>query len=426
MSQNPFFVGGPVSPEYFVGRTSEVRTAFNQISKRAHLAIYGSPGMGKSSLLQYLSSPEIWQQRGRDPSQAFIVYLNCTGIYPFTPSEFWREILSLLRYEAEDDPALESAIDRVLEEDTVESVDLRRILRKIGKQNKFMLLLLDDYDAALRSNDDYTEVQMLTFLNEFRDLTVHRREGRYLSTVVTTFRRLNELGPKLAPSGSPWYNHYLFQPLKPFSKAEINSLFFKSDAKLFIPISDKLRKGVLAITEGHPALLQNAGFLLYNKLQDGKIPNIQAFTRDFESQTEQFFRDTWRFSTDIEQVLLMMIALSYLEGRLNKRRYALGDIGLIFSQRSRELIDLEERGVIKNTIQEDKTVYAFTSSMMEWWVIREIENSNEEELKQREKIFLNLMSRAQAGQVFNVIRQVWKHREEVKSLISWITPILGV
>ncbi len=60
MSQNPFFAAGPIPPEYFVGRESEVRTAFDQIGKHAHLAIYGSPGMGKSSLLQYLSSPEIW------------------------------------------------------------------------------------------------------------------------------------------------------------------------------------------------------------------------------------------------------------------------------------------------------------------------------------------------------------------------------
>lgn len=47
---------------------------------------------------------------------------------------------------------------------------------------------------------------MLTFLSEFRDLAVHSNEGRYLSTVVTTFRRLNELGPTITPGGSPWYN----------------------------------------------------------------------------------------------------------------------------------------------------------------------------------------------------------------------------
>ncbi len=63
--------------------------------------------------------------------------------------------------------------------------------------------MLDDYDAALRPNDKYTEVEMLTFLSEFRNLAVHSEEGQYLSTIVTSFRRLSELGPQLTPSGSP-------------------------------------------------------------------------------------------------------------------------------------------------------------------------------------------------------------------------------
>jgi len=426
MSQNPFFAAGPVPPEYFVGRASEVRTAFDQISKCAHIAIYGSPGMGKSSLLRYLSSPKVWQEQGRDPSRALIVYLNCTGINPFTPCAFWREVLSLLKDEAEGDANLPSDIDAVLQEEALEIANLRQILRKVGKQDKFLVLLLDDFDTALLPNEDYTEVEMLTFLSEFRDLAVHRKEGRCLSTIVTTFRRLTELGPQLPPSGSPWYNHYLFQPLKSFPEGEVASLFFRGESKYAIPLSSiTQRPGILALTGGHPALLQNAGYLLYETYQSGERLDIEAFTTKFQSRTEQFFGDTWRFSTDIEQVLLMLIALSRLEGRLNKRQYALSNIDLIFSQRSRELIDLEERGVIEHMVKEGKKVYAFTSSMMEWWVILEIENTNEEELHKREKVFLKLMSRNQVEQVKNVFRQVWEYREALQSVAIWIIRKLG-
>ncbi|MBW4560646.1 MAG: ATP-binding protein [Mojavia pulchra JT2-VF2] len=414
MSQNPFFVGGPVPPDYFFGRSSEVRTAFDQISRRAHLAIYGSPGMGKSSLLRFIASPIVWQARGRDASKAFIVSINCTGISPFTPSGFWREILSLLQDEAEGDDSLQADIQQLLQEERVEKGDLRRMLRKIGQRDKFLLLLLDDYDAALHPNGQYTETQMLTFLSEFRDLAVHSNEGKYFSSIVTTFRRLNELGPKITPSGSPWYNHYLFRLLRPLPANEVNT-------QLTIPIPSTLKAGVLEIIDGHPALLQNAGYLLYDTLQAGQTPNIQAFTRDFESATEQYFRDTWRFSTEEEQILMMLIALVRLQGRLNKNtRYALGDMDLVFSQRSRELIDLEERGVIQRTLEEGKTVYTFNSSMMEWWVIQEIYNSNEAQLQGREKVFLNLMSREQAGTVQKAIHWIWQHRDVVQSLV-WIT-----
>ncbi|BAZ12938.1 hypothetical protein NIES4071_47720 [Calothrix sp. NIES-4071] len=406
---NPYYVGGPVPLEYFFGRASEITTAFDQISKRAHLAIYGSPGMGKSSLLKYLAAPEIWRLRGRDISKVFIVSLSCAGISPFTPSKFWREILSRLYDDASE--AFQSDIQSILDEETVEKGDLRRILRKIGQQNKFLLLLLDDYDVALRTNEQYTEVEMLTFLSEFRDLAVHSNEGRYLSTVVTTFRRLNELGPTITPGGSPWYNHYLFRLLRPLTTDEVST-------QLFVNISGLFRVGVLKIIDGHPALLQNAGYLLYETLEAGQTPNIDVFTRDFESATEQYFRDTWRFSTEEEQILLMLIALGNLQGRLNRNtRYGLGDVDLVFSQRNRELVDLEERGVILHAVSEGKIVYSFASSMMEWWVIQEIQNSNEEKLLARERVFHNLMSREQAGKVQQAIRWLWQNRDIVKTTV---------
>ncbi|BDA69850.1 hypothetical protein LYNGBM3L_26480 [Rivularia sp. IAM M-261] len=406
---NPYYVGGPVPLEYFFGRASEITTAFDQISKRAHLAIYGSPGMGKSSLLRYLAAPEIWKRRGKDISKVFIVSLSCAGISPFTPSGFWREILNRLYDDANE--ALRTDIDQILDDEQVEKGDLRRILKKIGQQDKFLLLLLDDYDAALRTNDQYTEVEMLTFLSEFRDLAVHSNEGRYLSTVVTTFRRLNELGPTITPGGSPWYNHYLFRLLRPLTTDEVSN-------QLFVQISGLFREGVLKIIDGHPALLQNAGYLLHETLEAGQTPNIDIFTRDFQSATEQYFRDTWRFSTDEEQILLMLIALCNLQGRLNRNtRYGLGDVDLVFSQRSRELVDLEERGVIQHTLSEGKTVYSFTSSMMEWWVIQEIQNSNEEKLLARERVFLNLMSREQAQKTQQAIRWLWQNKDTVQSVV---------
>jgi ABC-type transport system involved in cytochrome bd biosynthesis fused ATPase/permease subunit len=93
---NPFFVGKPVPATYFIGRRKEVATAFDIISKSGHLAIYGSPGMGKSSLLQLLATPEIWRKHGYDSAMAIIISLNCTSVDPFTPNAFWREILSLI------------------------------------------------------------------------------------------------------------------------------------------------------------------------------------------------------------------------------------------------------------------------------------------------------------------------------------------
>ncbi|NER06250.1 MAG: ATP-binding protein, partial [Okeania sp. SIO3C4] len=76
----------------------------------------------------------------------------------------------------------------------------------------------------------------------------------------------------------------------------------------------------------------------------------------------------------------------------------------------------EEWGVIKQI----NTVYLFSSTIMEWWIIREIENYNAETLKQKEKVFLNLMSHQQAEKVTNVIEYLSENKEATKSIVKWM------
>jgi hypothetical protein len=50
--------------------------------------------------------------------------------------------------------------------------------------------------------------------------------------------------------------------------------------------------------------------------------------------------------------------------------------------------------------------------------------TDEAELEQREKVFLNL-SRKQMAQIKNVIRQVWQHKDAVKSIVEWVGKLTG-
>lgn len=342
MSQNPFIVGQPVPPERFVGRNSEIEAAFDQIFNRSHLAIWGGPGMGKSSFLEKVASPEAWEEREEDPSNVVIVLLSCESINPFSASSFWREVLTIIRDKLDSEPALQTEIETLLEKGQTTKDSLRPILRKLGNTGKFLLLLVDDYDAALRENEQYTNVDMQTFLSECRNLTYHCQERKYLSMIVTSLKRLNELGPPLNPASSPWYNHYLFQSLKPFTETQVKRLLGITS------MTPELREAIQKIAGGHPILLQTAGALLYRELQTGigQAIDDQAFARSFESDTRQIFENIWARCSEVEQTLLMLMALSGLKGRLPQGRYDLGGIDIIFSQKERELINLEEQGVI--------------------------------------------------------------------------------
>ncbi|MGK7928396.1 MAG: ATP-binding protein [Spirulina sp.] len=413
---NPFYVSGPVPPEYFVGRKPEVNDAFDQILKCSHASFYGSSGMGKSSLLQLLLEPQVWVEYGHDSSLYFIIYLNCTDINPFSSRRFWQQILRSLYEEIEAEDELRNAIEEVSQKEDIEKGDVQRIVHKIGKSGKYLLLLLDDYDPALRPNDRYTESAMLAFLSEFRNFAIHGKASQYLSLIVTSSRKLTELGPKTLPDGSPWYNYCSFHAMKPYSEEEVKNNFFEGSSRFFIPIKPSFKKEVLSMTGGHPALLQNAGYMLYNIAREGKEIAIPEFMKKFYIKTEHIFRDIWRFSTEEEQILLMLIALSNAEGNLEDKNYVLGKIEQFFSKRGRELIALEKRGIIQEKEKNDDSIYLFTSSLMEWWVLQEIYNSDKEELIKREKLFLDLISREQWEQIKNISGSIWKNREIVKKV----------
>jgi hypothetical protein len=414
MSNNPFTVGQPVSPEHFVGRASELAAAFDQIYNRSSMAIWGGPGMGKSSFLKQLASPQVWEKYGQDPSKAVIVLFSCESIRPFSPEGFWREVLSLMKDKLDSELTLQAEIEALLKKGLATKEGLRQVLRKLGQQKKFLVLLVDDFDAALRPNERYTEANMETFLSECRNLAYQSQERKHLAMIVTSLKRLNELGPKLNPGSSPWYNHYLFQSLKPFTNTEIDQL-------LGIPQTPDLRDAIRDIADGHPTLLQIAGSLLYRELKvgQGQAPDTVTFAKNFENMTQQFFQTIWQRCSNVEQILLMLMALSGLKSRLHKRSFDLSGIELVFSQRERELTNLEEQGVIVSIRQDGKKEYAFTSSIMERLVIQEIWNTDEPSLQNRQKVFLNLMSHEQAKNVTTAIRWLWQHKDEVASTGEW-------
>ncbi|MBW4676283.1 MAG: ATP-binding protein [Desmonostoc geniculatum HA4340-LM1] len=423
---NPFYFGGAVSPDKFVGRRSYISTAFDIIHNRTCLAIQGSSGMGKSSLLQYISSPEIWQNKGFDSSEALIIFFNCFQIQPFTPVAFWETVLNSLKNEAKDNQVLQSAIAQILLQGTYSVNELRSLLAEIGKDKKFVLLLLDDFDAALYPNVSYTEDEMRSFLSQFRALANDAQEAKYLSVIVTCLKRLSDMGPNLPPGTSPWLNHYTHKYLRPLEDQEVLQWFKKLSEKHSIEWILNFQAGIQEVSGRNPALIQNAGSLLYRAWRDRDLETVLDFAIEFERANRQYFSAAWNQSNDNEKSLLKFIALSRLEGRVNhKRQYTLDGVDIILSQKDRELRELEERGIIRRCGDDDKQVYEFASSVMEWWVVKELENSpNEPELAERELIFLNLSSK-QVKQMTSIMKQVWQYKDTAQSVAGWVSKLGG-
>jgi len=371
-SKRNFYPDKPVPPEKFVGREFELNTISDKINSRGHVAIYGSSGMGKTSLLkyvQYVQSPNFLQKQGLDSSKALIVYQNCET--SFTIDNFWEKVLKELRNEAENDGDVQAEIDNVLKQKTIEIIDIRQILRKIGEREKFFLLLLDDYHGIVGTKEEYINdhnksKEMETFLSELRNLAVHSTEGQYFSTIVTTFQKLHELGPELSRGGSPWYNHYSYIPLKPFSLEDVDKYFLKSDSVSFISISEDIQKEkVLEMTGGYPGLLQCVGDI-FSRLDPVDIDTLNAKLKDYAEKT---FQGIWRNFEKNEQEILKLIAIDNSKGKLRGKSYSLNGIDQEFIRNSSILNSLKQKGFIYELDKPNK--YNFYSSLMKDFVVQE-------------------------------------------------------
>ena len=118
-------------------RKNLIAVAFDQIYHRSNLAIWGGPGMGKTYFLELLRTEQVWESQKIDPSIAVIIYLNCQEIKPFTPANFWRKIINLIIEKTQDNSILQPLL---LKEPKLTKEHLRCILKKIGEQNKFLVM----------------------------------------------------------------------------------------------------------------------------------------------------------------------------------------------------------------------------------------------------------------------------------------------
>jgi Cdc6-like AAA superfamily ATPase len=414
MSRNKFYPDKPVPPDKFVCRTSELSTIFDKINSRDHVAIYGSLGMGKTSLLRYIKDPKFWEERGLDFSEALIVYHNCELS---TVDSFWQEVLTKLRNEAGDDAYLQSKIDDVLNLETIEITNIREVIREIGKKDKFLLLLLDNYHLIFGTKEEYDYKkprEMLNFLSELRNLAVHSTEGQYFSTIVTTFQKLHELGPEITPGGSPWYNHYAYLPLKPFIQDDIDNHFFNPDSHFFISIPEDVPKEkVLEMTGGYPGLLQCTGDV-FSKCDP---VDVNTLNKKLKNYADKIFQDIWKSFEKNEQEILQSILIYNSKGKLRGNSYSIAGIEKEFIRKSRILNTLQEKGFINQVKKLNK--YNFTSSLMTDFIGDQLEDQNVSNAKER-KIVINLF-------IIKITLGQWKQfKEKIQPVTNLISPLARI
>ncbi|MFM6182283.1 MAG: ATP-binding protein [Dolichospermum sp.] len=414
--RNPYNVGKPVEPEYFIGRKEELQIVLDQIRNSSHWVFYGSRAMGKTSFLKYLAAPTTWQSASYLLlSNYFFVYHDCNTIDNFTFSNFWKEILDKLKGMEKTD-FMRSKISQFLTESDLNKNDVRQILQQIKDQGKFLVLLLDNYDRIFDQNHDNQEI-----LKFIKNLEYLKELGNPLSIIMAASKNLSEI----ASIDVRDYLLYPSQSLKKFGDLEIVQLWDRMPDLL--KNREDLRRTAQEITGGYPALIQMLCFSLYNHHsingEETVTSTPELLKSDFNNRAEQTLQSIWESLNDRQKILLTLIALYHVGGKIDSINYNTSDIRNILtgSKHRSNLEILKTSGIILLDNVELKN----NASVMQEWIIRKIANGDLEEVVEREQIFFG-MTRRQLNNFRNGIRFIGENIEIVRNVAGGFSTILDL
>jgi DNA-binding winged helix-turn-helix (wHTH) protein/ATP/maltotriose-dependent transcriptional regulator MalT len=263
---NPFVYHVPIEPANFVGRERILGLIFDQLRSpsRANIAIYGPLGSGKSSLLNYISDPEIAAQHGLDPKKYLLGKIDCQSLGVFTPDRFWRRLLrNISRMTA---GKLQQSVDSLLAQAQISFEDFQDLLDEIERVDRVLIAMLDEFECVVRTHTEIAEQITGHFLGMLSSLG--RRTPRVFTMVIATEQPLTMLGSNLDIwRGSPFPTIFISQELSVFSQSEADELIDRALAGTGIPFSHEERRLLYEETDRHPAHLQAGAAALFEAKQ---------------------------------------------------------------------------------------------------------------------------------------------------------------
>jgi len=109
----------------------------------------------------------------------------------------------------------------------------------------------------------------------------------------------------------------------------------------------------------------------------------------------------------------MLIALQALQGKVMGTNYDLTDLPKILQEREREINDLTERSLLKR-VQDNPPAWDIFCPVFQWWILKEIEAENPQQLEQRRKVWANLLTQKRVDQVTKKVEWIKKNHELIK------------
>ena len=263
---NPFFNGGHVQPEAFVGRKAELRRIFSALDT-AHtgqlqsIAVVGPRRIGKSSLLFYVAHR--FAQHLATPQNYRFAYVDLQKASSKTLDSLLIKILAELGA-----PKNAKTMPLAKFEDAVVALKAK---------GRLPVILLDEFEELTQKPEVFT--------NDLYDSWRALMNASAAAFITASRASLGDLA-QAERYTSPFFNIFTYLTLGELTADDAEELI-RRGATCDRPFSDGERNNMFLLGENHPYKLQLAGRMIYDAKADGEPVDWDKLRDEFESQLRQ-------------------------------------------------------------------------------------------------------------------------------------------
>ena len=285
-SCNPFFYGGAVPTDLFIGREDILQSIQNCIAGRTlqSFSIVGERRMGKSSVLAYIKDGLV--SHFPNQNEYIVILLDLMTAQCKTRAGFMR----ILRKQIEQ--AWHKPWDK---KDDGQMGVFDNCLEFLQKSNKRLILLLDELETIAQHPKEFDPL--------LEDLRANGQQG-LLSMITATRIPLADLCEDHGIS-SPFFNIFRQRYLPLFSKEEWTHLV-KSRMTLDLNALNWIEQ----MAGGHPCFTQMAASYLWDSIENHTVSHLDAenLTQLLFDELEPHFKYVWHKCSKEEQSGLRFFA----------------------------------------------------------------------------------------------------------------------
>jgi hypothetical protein len=299
---NPFFYGGKVSPNLFVGRSQQLRRVFSclELANTGQLqsvSIVGPHRMGRSSLLNYIAAK--YDQYLQSPNLYRFVYVSPHDANCHNAGEFLCKVLDALGL------PLHTHHNATLQE-------FQEAVLLLNQNGIHPIVCLDEFEELLNTN---------SFSDDFFDVLRHLMSESAIAFVIASTHPLDDL-VSADKYTSPFFNIFTVIKIGEFivdQNLDEADLIVDRGRHCDRPFSDSDTKFMRKLAGRHPYKLQLAGSLIYQSKMNG-IVNLKSVKKDFKVQIKQagLTKDYSKTLLQKIKTLVISVGKALLETRRGK------------------------------------------------------------------------------------------------------------